>query len=116
MCIRQKTTVIVLHIRQKDKNMNREYLRSTISDRKENYLNNPLVVRSYSLENEVNHCFFWHKKNRKIIHDVPKIKNLCESGIPLEQILYINFEDERLLGMSAEDLNHISKVSQRMII
>lgn len=65
MCIRQKTTVIVLRIRQKDKNMNREYLRSTISDREENYLNNPLVVRSYSLENEVNHCFFGIRKTGK---------------------------------------------------
>ena len=32
------------------------------------------------------------------------------NGIPLSQIIYVNFEDERLLEMTAEDLNLILEI------
>ena len=39
-----------------------------------------------------------------------QIKQLEASGIPLSQIVYVNFEDERLLEMTAEDLNLILEI------
>ena len=39
-----------------------------------------------------------------------QIKRLEADGIPLSQIIYVNFEDERLLEMTAEDLNLILEI------
>ena len=39
-----------------------------------------------------------------------QIKQLEADGIPLSQIIYVNFEDERLLEMTAEDLNLILEI------
>ena len=39
-----------------------------------------------------------------------QIKHLEESGIPLTQILYVNFEDERLLEANVNDLNTILEI------
>ena len=41
-----------------------------------------------------------------------QIKQLEADGIPLSQIIYVNFEDERLLEMTAEDLNLILEISE----
>lgn len=39
-----------------------------------------------------------------------QIKNLQANGIPLSQIVYVNFEDERLLEMTSDDLNTILEI------
>lgn len=39
-----------------------------------------------------------------------QIKQLEASGIPLSQIVYVNFEDERLLEMTSDDLNLILEI------
>lgn len=36
-----------------------------------------------------------------------RMNELLKTGISMDQILYINFEDDRLLGMTAEDLKYI---------
>ncbi len=94
--------------------MNRDYLKSIIIDHKENYLGNPMITRNYSLENEVNHCFVGIRRTGKSFMMFQKIKNLRESGVSLERILYINFEDERLLGISKDDLNLIFEIGLEM--
>ena len=43
-----------------------------------------------------------------------QIKHLQENGIPLKQIVYVNFEDERLLELSADDLNLILEIGLEM--
>ena len=39
-----------------------------------------------------------------------QIKNLEANGVPLSQIVYVNFEDERLLEMTSDDLNTILEI------
>ena len=39
-----------------------------------------------------------------------QIKRLEANGVPLSQIVYVNFEDERLLEMTADDLNTILEI------
>ena len=63
--------------------MNRDTLKQIMIDQKDIYLNNPLITRQYFLE---------------------------ANGILLSQIIYVNFEDERLLEMTAEDLNLILEI------
>lgn len=43
-----------------------------------------------------------------------QIQRLEEAGISLDEILYVNFEDERLLEVSAEDLNVMLEIGLEM--
>lgn len=90
--------------------MNRDSLKQIMIDQKDIYLNNPLVPRQYSLESNVNYCFGGIRRTGKSYMMYQQIKQLEASGIPLSQIVYVNFEDERLLEMTAEDLNLILEI------
>lgn len=90
--------------------MNREYLKQIMVDQKEMYLNNPIVSRNYQLDDNVNYCFVGIRRTGKSYMMYQQIKKLIGKGVPLEQIVYVNFEDERLLEVTAEDLNIIFEI------
>ncbi len=90
--------------------MNRDTLKQIMIDQRDIYLNNPLIARNYSLEMNVNYCFVGIRRTGKSYMMYQQIKKLLDNGIPLSQIVYVNFEDERLLEMSAEDLNTILEI------
>ena len=90
--------------------MNRENLKQVIIDQKEIYLNNPLVKRDFEPEEKINFCFVGIRRTGKSYMIFQKVKNLIESGVPLDEILYVNFEDERLLEVTTEDLNLILEI------
>lgn len=90
--------------------MNRDTLKQIIIDQKDIYLNNPLISRQYQLEENVNYCFVGIRRTGKSYMMYQQIKQLEADGIPLSQIVYVNFEDERLLEMTAEDLNTILEI------
>lgn len=79
-------------------------------DQKEIYLNNPLISRHYPLEENVNYCFVGIRRTGKSYMMYQQIKGLINKGVPLSQIVYVNFEDERLLELTAEDLNTILEI------
>ncbi len=90
--------------------MNRDTLKQIIIDQKDIYLNNPLISRQYQLEENVNYCFVGIRRTGKSYMMYQQIKQLEADGIPLSQIVYVNFEDERLLEMTADDLNTILEI------
>lgn len=90
--------------------MNRDTLKQIMVDQKDIYLNNPLISRHYPLEDNVNYCFVGIRRTGKSYMMYQQIKKLLENGIPLSQIVYVNFEDERLLEMTADDLNTILEI------
>ena len=90
--------------------MNRDYLKQIMIDQKETYLNNPMIKRDYPLEDNVNYCFVGIRRTGKSYMMYQQIKNLEANGIPLSQIVYVNFEDERLLEMTSNDLNTILEI------
>ena len=94
--------------------MNRDYLKKVMIDQKETYLNNPMIKRDYPLEDNVNYCFVGIRRTGKSYMMYQQIKHLQENGIPLKQIVYVNFEDERLLELSADDLNLILEIGLEM--
>ena len=94
--------------------MNRDYLKQIMIDQKETYLNNPMIKRDYPLEDNVNYCFVGIRRTGKSYMMYQQIKHLQENGIPLKQIVYVNFEDERLLELSADDLNLILEIGLEM--
>ena len=97
-----------------DNIMNRDTLKQIMIDQKEIYLNNPMIPRHYSLEDNVNYCFVGIRRTGKSYMMYQQIKRLEANGVPLSQIVYVNFEDERLIGMTAADLNLILEVHAEM--
>ena len=94
--------------------MNRDTLKQIMIDQKEIYLNNPMIPRHYSLEDNVNYCFVGIRRTGKSYMMYQQIKRLEANGVPLSQIVYVNFEDERLLEMTADDLNRWEKFVRRI--
>ena len=87
--------------------MNRDVLKQIIIDQKEMYLDNPLISRDYDLEENVNYCFVGIRRTGKSYMMYQRIHNLMNDGISSSQIIYVNFEDERLLEIGVDDLNTI---------
>ena len=90
--------------------MNRDILKQIIIDQKEMYLDNLLISRNYDLEENVNYCFVGIRRTGKSYMMYQQIHNLMNDGIPSSQIVYVNFEDERLLEIGVEDLNTILEI------
>lgn len=87
--------------------MNRDVLKQIIIDQKEMYLGNPLISRDYDLEENVNYCFVGIRRTGKSYMMYQQIHNLMNDGISSSQIVYVNFEDERLLEIGVDYLNTI---------
>lgn len=90
--------------------MNRDILKQIIIDQKEMYLDNPLISRDYDLEKNVNYCFVGIRRTGKSYMMYQQIHNLMNDGISSSQIIYVNFEDERLLEIGVDDLNTILEI------
>lgn len=90
--------------------MNRDYLKQIIIDQREMYMNNPIVCRNYQMDENVNYCFVGIRRTGKSYMMYQQIKKLMDNGIPMEQVVYVNFEDERLLEMKTNDLNVILEI------
>ncbi len=66
-----------------------------------------LVRRHYTVEKNANYVFVGQRRVGKTYFMYQIITDLIKSGIKKEQILYINFEDERLLELKTDDLQLI---------
>ena len=93
--------------------MNRDVLKQIIIDQKEMYLDNPLISRDYDLEENVNYCFVGIRRTGKSYMMYQQIHNLMNDGISSSQIVYVNFEDERLLEIGVDDLNTILEIGSK---
>ncbi|MBR0093617.1 MAG: ATP-binding protein [Lachnospiraceae bacterium] len=94
--------------------MNRDYLKQVIVDQKEDYFNNPIIQRELELEENINYCFVGIRRTGKSYMLYRQIRNLTESGVSPGRILYVSFEDERLLEVRAEDLNVIFEIGMEL--
>lgn len=94
--------------------MNRDFLKEILIDQKEMYLSNSGILRAYELEENVNYCFVGIRRTGKSYMLYQQIKKLQESGVSLNEILYVNFEDERLLETETADLNTMLEIGLEM--
>ena len=90
--------------------MNRDYIKQILVDQKETYLNNPLVMRDYDLEENINYCFVGIRRTGKSYMMYQQIRRLIDTDVSLDEILYVNFEDERFVEVTSEDLNVILEI------
>ena len=91
--------------------MNRDALKEIMADQKETYLSRPFIQREYALEQNVNYCFIGIRRTGKSYLMYQQIHGYMDSGVSMNQITYVNFEDERLLEITTDDLNTILEIA-----
>jgi predicted AAA+ superfamily ATPase len=68
-----------------------------------------IIKRSIFVEPQANHVFVGIRRAGKTFLMFQEIKQMLTSGHALREVLYINFEDERLLEMQAKDLEQLTE-------
>lgn len=84
--------------------MNKELLKQIIIENQEFVRDIPLFPRDITFEKEGNYVLTGVRRAGKTFALFQVIKNKLSAGLPVSQILYINFEDERLIEMKSEHL------------
>ena len=95
--------------------MNHELLKSIIYDQHEVIRNADIVSRpSYTFEANANYVLVGLRRAGKSTLLYKIVRNLIAGGVSWDQIIYINFEDERLSEFRKEDLNDILSVQSEL--
>lgn len=90
--------------------MNRDVLREVLIDQWDMLVQQKFVRREFSWDPALNYCLVGIRRAGKSYLLYQHIHDLLAEGIAEENILYVNFEDERLLEMTAADLNLLIEV------
>ena len=86
--------------------MEKRIIKNLIVEKQEEIRNIELIVRPLDLEDTVNYVFVGIRRSGKSYMLYQHIKHLLESGqASIENILYVNFEDERISSISSEELD-----------
>lgn len=64
-----------------------------------------MIERPFSFEENANYVFVGLRQVGKSYLMFQRIKELLKNGHSIEEIIYINFDDERLSEMKTEDLD-----------
>ena len=94
--------------------MNRDILRSVILDQHDVIRSEEIVERRYTFEKDANYVLTGLRRAGKSTIMHMQARNLVETGIGWEQIIYINFEDERLVDFTTADFNDIVMLASEM--
>lgn len=94
--------------------MDKELFRTIISENQEFIGNVPLVKRPFSLEEKGNYVFVGVRQAGKSYLLYQQVQQLMAKGIKVEDIVYVNFDDERLQGMQVSDFDLILQAYHSM--
>jgi predicted AAA+ superfamily ATPase len=94
--------------------MDKNILKRIIADNQVEVPNYKVVPRDFSFEEFANYVFVGIRRAGKSYLLYQRMQQLLAQGIQWDEMLYINFEDERLTGMGAEDLNLLLEVHLEM--
>jgi len=94
--------------------MDRNILKSVIADNQREVPNFEVIPRDFTFEEFGNYVFVGIRRAGKSFLLYQRMQQLLKQGIGWDEMLYINFEDERLVGMSLEDLNLLLEIHLEM--
>lgn len=94
--------------------MNHALLKSVIYDQHEFIRDFQIVPRNYEFEENGNYVLVGLRRAGKSTLLYKIVLDLVASGVDWEQIIYINFEDERLSEFTAADFNDLLSVQSEM--
>lgn len=94
--------------------MNGDILKTIIYDQHQIIRDSTIVKREYEFEENGNYVLTGLRRAGKSTLLYGIARNLVENGAEWNQIIYINFEDERLSEFTVKDLNDILLVASEM--
>ena len=104
---RHLLTIGVEYNRQKERTMDHETLKQIIFDQHEVIKKSQIVSRDYVFDKNANYVLIGLRRSGKSTLLYKRVQDLVSSGVDWKQIIYINFDDERLLGFQASDFEDI---------
>ena len=99
--------IIVEYNRQNDRTIDHETLKQIIFDQHEVIKKSQIVSRDYVFDKNANYVLIGLRRSGKSTLLYKRVQDLISSGVEWKQIIYINFDDERLLGFQANDFEDI---------
>ena len=90
--------------------INRQTLLEVLIENRNEVMRYEVIKRNISLDGFDRQVLVGVRRAGKSYLLFGHIQKLVENGVPLEQIVYINFEDERLANLQLEDLNTILEI------
>jgi predicted AAA+ superfamily ATPase len=94
--------------------MNKDVIKLLIAEYQREVVNVSLMERAYQMEESLNYVFVGLRRAGKSYLMFQQIKQLLKSGHSNEEILYFNFEDDRLVSLNIDDLNLIKVCYEEM--
>ncbi len=95
--------------------MNHEVLKQVILDQHEVIRNAKIIPRDmYTFEPHADYILTGLRRAGKSTMFHHLIRQMTKNGVQWEQIIYINFEDERLIGFTTADFNDIVAVQSEL--
>lgn len=102
-CVQDKHTI-----------MDRSILKSVIADNQLEVPKYKVIPRKFHFEEFGNYVFVGIRRAGKSFLLYQRMQQLLSQGVDWDEMLYINFEDERLVGMCADDLNLLLEIHLEM--
>ena len=94
--------------------MNHEILKKVIYDQHQVIKDSIIVDREIFLEKNVNYVLVGLRRAGKTTLLYKRVQDLIKSGVEWNQIIYINFDDERLIEFGVEDFEDIVLVAEEL--
>ncbi len=94
--------------------MNHDLLKRIIYDQHEVIKESVIVDRDILMEEDANYVLVGLRRAGKSTLLYQRAQKLVSKGVSYDQIIYINFDDERLLGFSAADFDDIVLTAEEM--
>ena len=94
--------------------MNKEILRKVIYDQHQVIRDTIIVDRDVELETNANYVLVGLRRVGKTTLLYKRVQDLIKTGVEWNQIIYINFDDERLIDFKLNDFDDILLVAEEM--
>ncbi len=94
--------------------MDKNILKTVITDNQTEVTKYKVIPRDFIFEEFGNYVFVGIRRAGKSFLLYQRMQQLLAKGVSWKEMLYVNFEDERLVGMSLEDLNLLLEVHLEM--
>ncbi len=94
--------------------MNKDLVKSIIAEYQRNIVSIPYIPRNQDFEDNLNYVLVGLRRAGKSYLLYQQINNLLAAGHDIQEILYFNFEDDRLENTSIADLDLIKTAFEEM--
>lgn len=103
-----------MHYNEQNMGIAKNIIKQCIIDKREEIASLDVVERPFVFEDCANYVFVGLRRVGKTYMLYQRLNQLLRDGVDRKNILFVNFEDERLSEMQSDDLNSILEVHYEM--